>query len=233
LKKIILPWIGENRWQAYQKQKLPWSFNFEYFFKISLIHVPVSAAFPPLLFWASRDTSRAARQAPNRILVLTHAQWVKCCYWSVQNSSKLSLAGVRQSACFWQVQNKIPEASACEKGLTACHWTMEISHTLSLDGAISRKPTNLLLSQLWVMINFPLWLDGGESVYQALIGRGHHLCTSFSHYNNQVVPNPHAIDSRSVETLYTSKVDVAEKTEVGSGFAGCFSHVVMVGFGSH
>jgi hypothetical protein len=30
----------------------------------------------------------------------------------------------------------------------------------------------------------------------------------------------------------TSKVDVAEKTEVGSGFAG-FSHVVMVGFGSH
>jgi hypothetical protein len=29
----------------------------------------------------------------------------------------------------------------------------------------------------------------------------------------------------------TSKVDVAEKTEVGSGFVG-LSHVVMVGFGS-
>jgi hypothetical protein len=39
------------------------------------------------------------------------------------------------------------------------------------------------------------------------------------------------LDSRSVETLYTSKVDVAEKTEVGSGFVGS-SHVVMVGFGS-
>ncbi len=74
----------------------------------------------------------------------------------------------------------------------------------------------------------------GVNQYQALIWRGYQLCTSFSHDTNKVVPNPHARFKISGHHDYhsTSKVDVAEKTEVGSGFAG-FSRVVMVGFGSH